>query len=53
MCNTAEEKMYFKACKKLHCVGLRDAPLEECKEMCRLQECEDSDDEEEDQEGSN
>ena len=51
VCNAAEEKMYFKACKKLHCVGLGDAPLklEECKEMCRQQECEDSDDEEEDQ----
>ena len=53
MCNTMEERTYFKACKKLHCVGLRDEPLEDCKEMCRLQECTyEDEDEEEDEEGN-
>ena len=53
MCNTMEERTYFKACKKLHCVGLRDEPLEDCKEMCRLQECTYEDEDEEDDEEGN
>ena len=53
MCNMMEERTYFKACKKLHCVGLTDEPLEDCKEMCRLQECTyEDEDEEEDEEGN-
>ena len=54
MCNTMKERTYFKACKKLHCVGLGDEPLEECKEMCRLQECtyEEEDEEDEEDEGN-
>lgn len=53
MCNTMEERAYFKACKKFHCVGLTEEDLEDCKEMCRLQECTyEDEDEEEDEEGN-
>ena len=53
MCNTLEEKTYFKACKKTNCVGLRDAELEVCKEDCRVKECTYEDEDEEDVEGDN
>jgi hypothetical protein len=48
ICNTLQEKTYFKACKKTHCVGLRDELLEECKEKCREQECTDESEDEKD-----
>ena len=46
MCNTLEEKTYFKACKKANCVGLREAELEVCKEECRVKECKYEDEDE-------
>ena len=51
MCNTLEEKTYFKACKKANCVGLRDAELEVCKEECRVKECTYEDEDEGEDEG--